>query len=150
MTTYTITVYNQSSAVQNFLLFSSPPTKPTQVGIWSNVWIKSPGVGTPHGDTKFTITTDLFAVCGIGSQALADGVGVETSDFSPVTLTTSSASGTKVTVEVVDDGAVISPTTSTTTTQGCYAIDTLPFNAVNYRMSILSMSPNLYIDSGVS
>jgi len=132
MTNYTIKVHNKSTNVQNFLLFNSNPTKPSNIGIWSNVWVKSPGVAHPNGEAKFTITSDLYAVCGMTDSALADGVSVSTSDSYVVNIKTSSTSGTKVTVDIVDDGAVFDSTVSTTSTDGCYEIDTTTYSSTKY------------------
>ncbi|PGH23926.1 hypothetical protein AJ80_01988 [Polytolypa hystricis UAMH7299] len=140
MTKYTIKIHNKSDHVQNFLLFNSPPTKPTSVGIWSNVWAKSPGVGHPHGNAQFTITSDLYAVCGMTDQSLDHGVNVSTADSHKVDIKASSRNGTKVTVDIKGGGAVFENTISTTSTNGCYAINTTAYHSSDY--------PNVFVGLG--
>jgi hypothetical protein len=137
--TKTITVHNKSSAVQNFLLFNSPPTKPASVGIRSNVWAKSPGVGHPNGETTFTITSSLYAVCGMTDGTLADGVRMSTSDSYQVITATPTTSGTKVIADIEDGGAVFKSPAATTSVAGCFSIATATYSAIKYRMSSFSM-----------
>ena len=150
MTQYTIKVNNKSANTENFLLFNSEPTKPTHTGVWSNVWIKSPGVGHPSGIAEFKIDSDLYAVCGMTNEALADGVSVSTSDSRQVNLKIDTASGTKVFMDIEDGGAVFKPTTSTTSTSGCFAISTAAYSATSYRKLTVNIPPYTSSNTGTN
>lgn len=133
MTTYTIKVHNKSDEKQHFMLFNEKPTVSSNISqVWANVWVKSPVVAHPHGTATFSISSKFYGVCGETGSALGSGVSVSTSDYVDIKITTDSAKGTKVTMDIVDDGPVFNETLSTTSTAGAFAIRTGDFVASKY------------------
>ena len=61
-----IIVKNTSDEVQNFLIFNDVPAFSKNAGkAWTNVWGRSPGVGSSNGSMRFGIHEAFFAVCGM-------------------------------------------------------------------------------------
>ncbi|PMD52993.1 uncharacterized protein K444DRAFT_542670 [Hyaloscypha bicolor E] len=134
MTTYTIKVHNKSDASQHFLLFNEKPTSSNNISqLWTNVWVKSGVTDHPNGTATFKITSKFYGVCGTTDTAFASGVSVSTSDWADVNITTSSSNGTKLQMNVEDDGPVFdSSAVSTTSTTGSFAINTNSFDSTQH------------------
>ena len=102
-----IVVKNKSSDVQQFLIFNDVPAFSQNAGkAWTNVWGRSPGVGTESGSTTFHVHESFYAVCGMHKQPLATDLTVETSDYEAVKLGTEKTKATKVAMHIEDKGAV--------------------------------------------
>ena len=96
MNKYTITVINQSGAQQHYALFNKAPivTGKVQGTIWANVFAVA---NTPDSQTgHFAMYTQYYAICGSSQGSPADGVEVDVSGEKPVTLGSTTATGTAV------------------------------------------------------
>ncbi|GIK01901.1 hypothetical protein Aspvir_005942 [Aspergillus viridinutans] len=102
---YIITVQNKTGKTNNYLFFNQEPGESSTVGqIYTNVWIRSPGVPSPRGKAVFDVKVANFAICGTTPDPVDYGVVVATSDFAPVELTTQSKKGTVPLMEIVSGG----------------------------------------------
>ncbi|KAF4211386.1 hypothetical protein CNMCM8980_002232 [Aspergillus fumigatiaffinis] len=94
---YVITVQNKTGKTHNYLFFNQEPGESSTVGqIYTNVWIRSPGVPSPRGKAVFDVKVANFAICGTTPDPVHYGVVVSTSDFAPVELTTKDKKGTLI------------------------------------------------------
>jgi hypothetical protein len=102
---YVITVQNKTGKTHNYLFFNQEPGESSTVGqIYTNVWIRSPGVPSPRGKAVFDVKVANFAICGTTPDPVHYGVVVSTSDFAPVELTTKDKKGTVPLMEIVNGG----------------------------------------------
>jgi hypothetical protein len=139
MTQYTIKVYNKSDANQHFLLFNETPSASSNISqVWSNVWVKSGVVDHPHGTATFEITSTFYGVCGTTPSKLSSGTSVSTSDWADVSITAGNTNGTKLQLNVEDDGPIFDSTAvSTTSTKGSFAINTNSFDSTKHGMLLI-------------
>lgn len=130
---YFVNVLNKSEDTQNYLFFNQDPIKSTSVGqIYTNVWIKSPGVPSPRGRAAFDIKTANFAICGTTPKPVDYGVVVATSDYAPVELTSNTKPGTSPVMEIVDDGPQFVEPYKITKKDNSFGITTTPFDPDKY------------------
>ncbi|PKX95972.1 uncharacterized protein P174DRAFT_419867 [Aspergillus novofumigatus IBT 16806] len=102
---YSITVKNKTGKTKNYLFFNQEPGESSSVGqIYTNVWIRSPGVPSPNGRADFHVKVANFAICGTTPDPVDYGVVVATSDFAPVELTTNAKKGTVPLMNIVNEG----------------------------------------------
>lgn len=133
---YFVTVHNKSDETQNYLFFNQSPDESASVGqIYSNVWIKSPGVPSPNGKAVFDVKVANFAICGTAPKPVDYGVVVSTSDFAAVELTSKKKPGTAPVMEMVSEGPQFVEPYGTTEKEHSFGIQTKPFNPDKYRES---------------
>ncbi|EAW15641.1 uncharacterized protein NFIA_049820 [Aspergillus fischeri NRRL 181] len=102
---YFITVKNKTGKTKNYLFFNQEPGESSSVGkIYTNVWIRSPGVPSPNGRADFHVKVANFAICGTTPNLIDYGVVVATSNFAPVELTTNAKKGTVPLMDIVNEG----------------------------------------------
>lgn len=130
---YIVKVLNKSEQTQNYLFFNEIPKQSSSVGkIYSNVWIRSPGVASPRGSAVFDVKVANFAICGTTPEPVDYGVVVSTSDYAPVELTTNLKPGTEPVMDIVNDGPQFVEPYGTTDKDNSFAIQTKPFDPNKY------------------
>ncbi|EFY85355.1 hypothetical protein MAC_08604 [Metarhizium acridum CQMa 102] len=131
---YKIVVLNKSTGSQNYLFFNQKPEESPSVGkIYNNVWIRSPGVGTPNGRATFDVKVANFAICGTTPVPVDYGVVVSTSDSAAVQLKSNTQPGTVPVMEIVSDGPQYVPPYGTTDKDNSFGIQTKPFDPDRYK-----------------
>ncbi|POR38654.1 Uncharacterized protein TPAR_01147 [Tolypocladium paradoxum] len=124
---YFITVLNESDDTQNYLFFNESPEESASVGeIYTNVWIKSPGVPSPRGKAVFDVKVANFAICGTAPVPVEYGVVVATSEYVPVELT-GVKPGTAPVMEIVSGGPQFVEPYGTTSKENSFGIHTGTF-----------------------
>lgn len=130
---YFVKVLNKSEETQNYLFFNQKPEESTSVGkIYTNVWIKSPGVPSPRGQAEFDVKVANFAICGTTPEPVDYGVVVSTSDYAAVELKTNTKPGTSPVMEIVSGGPQFVEPYGTTNKDNSFGINTKPFNPDQY------------------
>ncbi|PTB34861.1 uncharacterized protein TrAFT101_002297 [Trichoderma asperellum] len=130
---YIVNVLNKSEETQNYLFFNQQPSESQSVGqIYTNVWIKSPGVPSPRGQANFDVKVANFAICGTTPKPVDYGVVVATSDYAPVELTSNTKPGTSPVMAIVDDGPQFVEPYKTTKKDNSFGITTMPFDPDKY------------------
>ncbi|CAG9938560.1 unnamed protein product [Clonostachys rosea f. rosea IK726] len=131
---YFVNVLNKSEETQNYLFFNQKPDESSSVGkIYTNVWIRSPGVPSPRGKAEFDVKVANFAICGTTPEPVDYGVVVSTSDYAAVELTTRNKPGTSPLMDIVDDGPQFVEPYGTTNKDNSFGIQTNPFNPDQYK-----------------
>jgi hypothetical protein len=131
---YFVKVLNQSEDTQNYLFFNQEPAESSSVGeIYTNVWIRSPGVPSPHGTAQFDVKVANFAICGTAPEPVDWGVTVSTSDYAAVELATLNKPGTSPLMAIVNDGPQFIEPYGTTSKDNSFGIQTDKFNPDQYK-----------------
>lgn len=105
---YSITIKNQTGAVQDYSFFSSPPIVggSTSGELWSNVMMRSTHV-PDRATCKIVVSTDYHAVCGSSTGSPEHGSAVEISKSVQVNLGSETSKGvtmgSTISLTVTDD-----------------------------------------------
>ncbi|PKK42643.1 hypothetical protein CI102_14091, partial [Trichoderma harzianum] len=130
---YIINVLNKSKDTQNYLFFNQKPNVSASVGqIYTNVWIKSPGVPSPKGQAGFNVKVANLTICGTTPKPVDYGVVVATSDYAPVELASNTKPGTSPVIAIMDDGPQFVKPYKITKKDNSFSITTMPFDPDKY------------------
>ncbi|KAL5610442.1 hypothetical protein FOBRF1_006559 [Fusarium oxysporum] len=113
MSTYKITIKNQTGDYQDYSFFNERPTVaggPTGGDIWSNVMKTAKRTSGKNGIATFEVSTEYFAICGTVQGQAGNGGKVSVSKTVPIQLGKLSAGkttlGSTVPVTVTDKSSI--------------------------------------------
>ncbi|UNI18018.1 hypothetical protein JDV02_004319 [Purpureocillium takamizusanense] len=130
---YFVRVLNQSGQTRNYMFFNEVPEPSSSVGkIYTNVWVRSPGVASPSGRAEFDVKVANYAICGTAPKPVDYGVVVSTSDYAAVELKGKDKPGTVPVMEIVNDGPQFVAPFGTTDKDNSFGIQTKTFDPDRY------------------